>query len=74
MQDDAVKASRLSVDLTTNQYKAGIVSFLNVVSVQTTWLNNERTALSLVGRRLTASAQLIRALGGGWSAIDSMKK
>jgi NodT family efflux transporter outer membrane factor (OMF) lipoprotein len=74
VQDDAIKAARLSVDLTTNQYKAGTVSFLNVVSVQTTWLNNERTALSLMGRRLTASAQLVRALGGGWSSGDEVKK
>ena len=67
VQADAVKAARYALELTINQYKAGIVSYLNVVTAQTTLLNNERTALSLLGRRLTAAAELVRALGGGWT-------
>jgi NodT family efflux transporter outer membrane factor (OMF) lipoprotein len=67
VQDEAVAAARLAVELTLNQYKAGIVSYLNVVSVQTTLLSNERSALALLNRRLTAAAQLVRALGGGWT-------
>ena len=67
VQDEAVAAARLAVELTLNQYKAGIVSYLNVVSVQTTLLANERSALALLNRRLTAAAQLVRALGGGWT-------
>ena len=67
VQEEAVRAARQSVELTTNQYKAGLVSYLNVVTVQATLLSNERTALSLLGRRLTAAAQLVRALGGGWT-------
>jgi NodT family efflux transporter outer membrane factor (OMF) lipoprotein len=73
VQDDAVKAARLTMELTNNQYRAGTVSYLNVVTAQTTLLNNERTALAITGRRLTASAQLIRALGGGWS-VDGLPK
>ena len=57
--------------MTTNQYKAGIVSFLNVVVVQTAALNNERTAVGILGQRLTASVLLVKALGGGWTASDS---
>lgn len=67
VQDAAVAAARQTVTLTLNQYKAGIVSYLNVVSAQTTQLSNERTAVSLLGRRLAAAAQLVRALGGGWT-------
>jgi len=33
-------------------------------------LNNERTALGILGRRLTSSVGLIKALGGGWSAAS----
>jgi NodT family efflux transporter outer membrane factor (OMF) lipoprotein len=66
VQDEAVQASRLSVELITNQYKAGIVSYLNVIQVQTTALSNERTALDIQNRRLAASVLLIKALGGGW--------
>jgi len=39
-----------------------------VISAQTTLLTNERTAASLLGRRLTASIALVKASGGGWSA------
>jgi NodT family efflux transporter outer membrane factor (OMF) lipoprotein len=68
MQDQAVSAARESVILTTNQYKAGIVSYLNVVTVQTIALTNERAAISISGQRLKAAALLVKALGGGWTA------
>ena len=70
VQEDAVRAARESVALTINQYKAGTVSYLSVVTVQASLLSNERTAASLLGRRLTAAVGLIRALGGGWSAAE----
>jgi NodT family efflux transporter outer membrane factor (OMF) lipoprotein len=68
VQDEAVKAARESVTITTNQYKAGTVNYLAVVIVQATALANERTALGILGQRLTASVGLIMALGGGWDA------
>jgi outer membrane protein TolC len=70
VQEEAVRAARESVLLTTNQYKAGIVSYINVVTVQTTQLNNERTAVGILGRRLVAAVTLVKALGGGWSAAE----
>jgi NodT family efflux transporter outer membrane factor (OMF) lipoprotein len=70
-QEQAVKSARESVMLTTNQYKAGIVSYLNVVTVQTIALTNERAAISISGQRLNAAVLLIKALGGGWSALES---
>ncbi len=66
VQDEAVRAARESVDLTTNQYKAGIVSYLNVVTVQTSLLTNERTSVGLLGRQLASTIGLIKALGGAW--------
>ena len=68
IQDEAVRNARQSVALTANQYKAGIVSYLNVVTVQATALANERTAVDVLNRRLAASVLLIKALGGGWNA------
>lgn len=70
IQNEAVQNARQSVALTTNQYKAGIVSYLNVVTVQATALANERTAVDVLNRRLAASVLLIKALGGGWHASD----
>jgi outer membrane protein TolC len=54
------------VELTTNQYKAGTVSYIDVVTVQAVALNNEQTAVSILGRRMAAAVQLVLALGGGW--------
>lgn len=66
VQNEAVQSARLSVEFATNQYKAGIVNYLNVISAQTTALGNERTAVELLNRRMNASVLLIKALGGGW--------
>ena len=63
---EAVEAARLSLSLVLNQYKAGTVSFLNVVTAQTALLNEERNAVGIQVRRLAAVVALIRALGGGW--------
>ncbi|VXB61306.1 Efflux transporter, outer membrane factor (OMF) lipoprotein, NodT family [Pseudomonas sp. 8BK] len=65
-QQEALDAARESLRLIENQYRAGTVDFNSVVNVQATALNNERSNLSLLGSRLTASVQLIAALGGGW--------
>ncbi len=66
VQLDAVRAARESVVLTVNQYKAGTVSYLNVVTVQATQLNEERNLVILMGRRLSSLVTLMRALGGTW--------
>ena len=65
-QDAAVNAAQQSLALTLNQYQAGIVSYLNVVVAQTTALANQRAAVDILGRRLSASVLLVKALGGGW--------
>ena len=66
VQQEALDAARESLRLIENQYRAGTVDYNSVVTVQATALNNERTNLTLLGSRLTASVQLIAALGGGW--------
>ena len=69
-QDEAVQLSRRSVQLTLNQYRAGIVAYLDVITVETTALTNERAAVDLANKRLSASVLLIKALGGGWDAAQ----
>jgi len=65
-QQEAVELSRRSVELTRNQYKAGVVAYLDVIQVETTALSNERALVDLLNKRLSASVLLIKALGGGW--------
>lgn len=68
VQDEAVRASRQSVVVTQNQYKAGTASFLAVLVVQAAALSNERTAITIRGNRMVDSVLLIKAVGGGWDA------
>ena len=66
VQEQALASARESLRLTSNQYKAGLIAYLDVVSVQTTALSTERSVLNLLQSRLIASVKLIAALGGGW--------
>src|SRR4029079_2203537 len=69
-QAEAVKSAEQSLAIALNQYRAGTVSYLNVVTAQTTAYSNERNAISILGNRLTDSVALVKALGGGWDAND----
>jgi len=70
VQDEAVKAAQQSLTVSTNQYRAGIINHLDLLVVETIALNNERTAITILGSRMSASVLLIKALGGGWKATD----
>ena len=67
-QNAAVESSQRYLTLAGVRYQSGIDIYLNVINAQTTLLNNQRTALNLQMEQLTASVQLIKALGGGWDA------
>ena len=68
VQEETVKAAQQSAQISLNQYKAGIVSYLNVATAMTISLSSQITALSIESRRLMASGLLIKALGGGWDS------
>jgi NodT family efflux transporter outer membrane factor (OMF) lipoprotein len=70
VQDRAVAAAREAVRIVSNQYKAGITSYIEVVLTQASALANERAARDVLGRRLASAVQLVQALGGGWNASD----
>jgi len=72
-QQVAVASARRSVDLSTARYKRGITTYLEVLTAQSIALSDERTAADLMARRMTASVQLIKALGGGWDRTQLPK-
>jgi len=74
LQAEAVRAARQTLDLTTNQYKAGTQSYLAVIVVQAALLNAQSTELNIRGRQLIANVTLIRALGGGWQAPTAWQR
>jgi NodT family efflux transporter outer membrane factor (OMF) lipoprotein len=65
-QDAAVAAANRALEQSTNRYKGGLDTYLTVITAQNAALTNERTAVSLLTRRLTSTVLLVKALGGGW--------
>jgi multidrug efflux system outer membrane protein len=66
-QDRAVANSRRAAVLAGDRFRAGIVSYLEVVDANRAALVSERVRAQLTGQRLGAAVQLIKALGGGWT-------
>jgi outer membrane protein, multidrug efflux system len=62
----AVTATRRALEQAQYRYKAGLVTYLEVSSTETTALQAQLTQVSILNRRMSACVLLIRALGGGW--------
>jgi NodT family efflux transporter outer membrane factor (OMF) lipoprotein len=69
-QDQAVASSQHYVNIATDRYKLGLDPYLDVITAQTSLLSNQQTDVNLRLQQLTASVQLIEALGGGWDATQ----
>jgi NodT family efflux transporter outer membrane factor (OMF) lipoprotein len=65
-QHQALEAARESAAITNNQYKAGMVSFLDVTLANATREASERAEFDILNSQLTAAVGLIKALGGGY--------
>ena len=67
-QQTAVEDSRRALDIANNRYAGGLTTYLDVITAQTTLLNNERLATQLLGQQMVTSVYFVKALGGGWDA------
>ncbi|BAK74893.1 RND efflux system, outer membrane lipoprotein [Pseudogulbenkiania sp. NH8B] len=68
LQVETLAAAREAETIARNQYQAGLVSYLDVVTVQSTRLSAEQNGLAILASQLAARVALIKALGGGWQA------
>ena len=66
--DDALRDTQRTLDIAMNRYREGVASYLEVVTAQASAEQVQLDVLTLRKRRLQASVNLIRALGGGWDA------
>ena len=71
-QQRAVVNARRAADLAGERYRSGIVSYLDVVDAERQALQVEQVNDQLIGQRLNATVQLIKALGGGWEAAPEL--
>jgi NodT family efflux transporter outer membrane factor (OMF) lipoprotein len=65
-QQAAADSAQQFVDLETSRYQLGIDPYIDVVTAQTTLLSDQQQVSNLHTQLMTASVELIEALGGGW--------
>ena len=65
-QQDAEKSAERYLELARARYETGVDQYLNVLVAQTTLLSDQQQLANLRTEAMTASVQLIEALGGGW--------
>ena len=70
VQREAVDSARQALAIVTNEYRAGTVDYVTVLTAQTTAFSAEQKLASLAGQRMVSSVGLVKALGGGWDATQ----
>jgi NodT family efflux transporter outer membrane factor (OMF) lipoprotein len=65
-QRQATASAQESESIFNNRYVGGVDTYLQVITAQTSALNNERNDIDILRRRMDASVLLIKVLGGGW--------
>ncbi len=68
---EAVKDTARTEQIAWNRYKEGMVNYLEVVTAQTDAQRAQIQANDVRARRLRASVELIKALGGGYQQVGS---
>ncbi|HEU4458004.1 MAG TPA: efflux transporter outer membrane subunit [Methylibium sp.] len=69
LQQEALAAARRNLEITLDQYRAGTVSYLNVVLAQTSALGSENSLLDVRNRQLAAVNQLLKNIAGRWQPV-----
>jgi NodT family efflux transporter outer membrane factor (OMF) lipoprotein len=69
-QQEAVDSSKTFLELELKRYETGIDPYVDVVTAQTTLLSNRQSLANLQVQEMTASVELIEALGGGWDRSE----
>ena len=72
--DAAVAAEKRVLNISLTLYRDGATTYLDVVTAQTTLLNQESTSISLLTRQLGTGVNLQVALGGGWNPVQAVQE
>ncbi|WP_206999877.1 efflux transporter outer membrane subunit [Trinickia mobilis] len=70
VQKQAVDSARQALAITTNEYKAGTVAYVSVLTAQTTAFAAEQKLVTIAGQRMVSSVGVVKALGGGWDVAQ----
>jgi NodT family efflux transporter outer membrane factor (OMF) lipoprotein len=69
--DDAERAAERTLDLTQKQQQLGYVNALTLINAQQAFQQARITRIQAQAARLSDTAALIQALGGGWEAANA---
>jgi NodT family efflux transporter outer membrane factor (OMF) lipoprotein len=70
-QSAAQAAAEGAYEIALQRYKAGLGTYLNVLSAESAVLSQRRLAVDLAARSLDTQVALVRALGGGYRAAPA---
>ncbi|MDB5848094.1 MAG: transporter, partial [Rhodoferax sp.] len=65
-QEQAESAAEGAYEIAVQRYRAGLGTYLNVLTAETNVLQQRRQRVDLAARALDTQVALIRALGGGY--------
>lgn len=69
LQAEALAAAQRALDVVNNQYRAGTVGFLNVITAQASVLSSQRSLIDVKNRRLAAVNTLLKNVAGNWEPL-----
>jgi len=69
LQTEALAAAQRALDVVNNQYRAGTVGFLNVITAQASVLSSQRSLIDVKNRRLVAVNTLLKNVAGNWEPL-----
>ncbi len=65
-ESGALLAARKQLEVASNRYRDGLITYLEVATAESTELNIEFSTVQLRGQQLVAAVTLVKSLGGGW--------
>lgn len=66
--EQAVQATRAAYELILARYRSGLVSYIDVLTVENALLTRQSMLVRILAQQTTSAVALIKALGGGYTA------
>ncbi len=72
--DASVRSAQRAYDIASDRYKGGVDTYLDVITAEQALLSNQRQAVQIQGQQFVTAVFLVKALGGGWSAVPQVSR
>jgi NodT family efflux transporter outer membrane factor (OMF) lipoprotein len=70
----AIEAQQLSLTLSTERWRNGLADYLDVLAAERGLFQGQRDLVESQAKQSSQLVALYKALGGGWQAVEPMKK